>query len=88
MIALIRADGCLGKRAVWFVSEGWFRVNLGEGESRRYRARGGVSVPILVTGMARLPANQLPQDEHPVKRNPRENSRGHTHVPTRGTSGY
>jgi len=43
MIALIRADGRLGKRAVWFVSRGWPRVNLRGVEvdvaGRRLRSR-------------------------------------------------
>jgi len=68
MIALIRADGRLGKRAVWSVSRGWLRVNL---RGWKLTLRGGDSGPVLVTGMARLPTNQLAQDEHPAKRNPR-----------------
>lgn len=35
---------------------------------------GGVSTPVLVTGMVRLPANQLPHGEPPTKHNSCESS--------------
>jgi len=36
--------------------------------------RGGVSTPVLVTGMVRLLANQLPHGEPSTKRNPCEST--------------
>lgn len=76
MITLIRADGRLGKRVVTRLvcspevvlrksREGWKPVLL---------TRGGVSTPVLVTGMAQLPANQLPHGEPSTKCNPCESA--------------